>query len=103
MSILDEVLEEEYERSVRLTRLMEVELEALPKGSVRTRRLGSHEYYYLNYRDGDKVKSDYIPASEVDDVRGKVERRREIKAALKEQERSRRQIVRALGRTPDVA
>lgn len=48
------------------------------------------------------MKSDYIPASEVEEVRAKVDRRRELKAALKEQERSRKQIERALGGRPEV-
>ena len=38
---------------------MERELNSLPKGSIRTRKINSHKYYYLNYRDGDKVRSDY--------------------------------------------
>ena len=48
------------------------------------------------------MKSDYVPASDIDDVRRKIERRKELKAALKEQERTRQQIERALGRVPDV-
>lgn len=102
MSVLEDVLEEEYERSVRLSRLMEQELATLPKGSVRTRVIRGRKYYYLNHREGDKVVSDYLPASRVDDVRIQVARRRELKAALKEQERSRKQIERALGRRPYV-
>lgn len=101
MSVLEEVLEEEYGRSMRLSRRIEAEIATLPKGSVRAREIRGREYYYLNYREGDKVKSDYIPASEVGAVRAGVARRKELKAALKEQERSRRQIVRALGRRPD--
>lgn len=98
MSVLEEVLREEHERSVRLSRLMEEELAALPRGSVRARLVNGREYYYLNHREGDRVVSDYVPASEVEALRAKVERRRELKAALREQERSRRQIERALGR-----
>ena len=102
MSVFEEVLEEEFGRSVRLSDHMQAELELLPKGSVRSRKIKGREYYYLNYREGDKVKSDYVPASDIDDVRRKIERRKELKAALKEQERTRQQIERALGRVPDV-
>lgn len=102
MSVLEDVLSEEYARSLRLSRLMEKELTTLPKGSVRVRTIRGREYYYLNHREGDRVKSDYIPASEVEEVRAKVDRRRELKAALKEQERSRKQIERALGGRPEV-
>ena len=102
MSVLEDVLREEYVRSLRLSHLMEKELASLPKGSVRVRMIRGREYYYLNHREGDRVLSDYIPASEVELVRAKVARRRELKAALKEQERSRKQIERALGGRPDV-
>lgn len=102
MSILEEMLKEEYERSLRLSRHIEIELTTLPKGSVRVREIHGREYYYLNHREGSKVKTDYIPASEIDSVRRKIARRKELKAALIEQERSRKQIERALGRRPDV-
>ena len=65
MSVLEEVLEEEYDRSVRMSRRIEAELAVLPKGSVRKREIHGHVYYYLNYREGDKVKSKYIPAADV--------------------------------------
>ncbi|MDM8270210.1 hypothetical protein [Thermophilibacter provencensis] len=102
MSVLEDVLREEYARSLRLGHLMEKELASLPKGSVRVRMIRGREYYYLNHREGDRVLSDYIPASEVEVVRTMVARRKELKAALKEQERSRKQIERALGGRPDV-
>lgn len=102
MSVLEDVLKEEYARSLRMSQLMLEEIASLPKGSVREREIRGRIYFYLNHREGNKVVSDYIPAMEVDAVRAQVARRRELKAALKEQERSRRQIERALGGKPDV-
>ena len=32
----------------------------LPKGTICRKRLGNKDYYYLKYRDGDRVVSDYI-------------------------------------------
>lgn len=102
MTILSEILREEYGRSLRLSRHMEAELEALPKGSVRVRLIRGHEYYYLTYRDGAKVKSDYVPATKLADVRAAIARRKELEAALKDQGRSRAQIERALGKELDI-
>ena len=98
MSVLEDVLEEEYARSSRLLGLMEQEIGLLPKGSIRMRNIKGHEYCYLNYRVGDKVKSDYVPAAEVDELQAKIERRR---AAIREQKQSQKQIIRALGRVPN--
>ena len=102
MSVLEDVLEEEYARSSRLLGLMEQEIGLLPKGSIRMRNIKGHEYCYLNYRVGDKVKSDYVPAADVDELRAKIERRRALTAAIKEQKQSQKQIIRALGRVPNV-
>ena len=103
MSVLEEILREEYDRSMRLSVLIEEELASLPKGSVRVRSIKGHEYYYLNYREGEKVRSDYISQSEVDDVRQKIERRKQLKTALKEQEQMRKQIKRVLGKKVDIS
>ncbi len=103
MSVLEDVLEEEYARSSRLLVLMEQEISSLPKGSIRMRNIKGHEYCYLNYRVGDKVKSDYIPAADVDELRAKIERRKALAAAIREQKQSQKQIIRALGRVPDAA
>lgn len=101
MPVLEGVLEEEYARSSRLLDLMEQEIGLLPKGSIRMRNIKGHEYCYLNYRVGDKVKSDYVPATEVDELRAKIERRRALAAAIKEQKQSQKLIIRALGRVPN--
>lgn len=101
MSVLEGVLEEEYARSSRLLDLMEQEIGLLPTGSIRMRNIKGHEYCYLNYRVGDKVKSDYVPATEVDELRAKIKRRRALAAAIKEQKHSQKLIIRALGRVPN--
>ena len=98
MSVLEEVLLEEYGRSLRVSEALEAELAGLPRGSVRERVIGGRSYYYLQYREGGHVRSDYIPRDAVDGVREQLRLREEDIAALREQERSRRQIERALGR-----
>lgn len=102
MSVLEDVLEEEYARSSRLLDLMEQEIGLLPKGSIRMRNIKGHEYCYLNYRVGDKVKTDYVPAADVNELRAKIERRKALAAAIREQKQSQKQIIRALGRVPNV-
>ena len=102
MSVLEDVLEEEYGRSIHLCHLMERELETLPKGSIRVRKINGHEYYYLNHREGDKVLSDYLRADEAAIISSKVARRKDLVAAIREQKRSQKQIIKALGRVPNI-
>lgn len=98
MSVLEEVLMEEYDRSLRISRAMEAENELLPRGSVRRRMINGRPYFYLQYREGSHVRSEYLKAADADSVARAVARRRENEAALREQAKSRAQIVRALGR-----
>jgi hypothetical protein len=98
MSVIEEVLLEEYGRSERVSSALEAELASLPHGSLRERVVDGRTYYYLQYRDGKHVRSDYVKREDAKRVRGLVARRKEVVAALKEQERSRKQIERALGR-----
>lgn len=102
MSVLEEVLAEEYERSLRVTRALEEELSTLPRGYVRARTVRGQTYYYLQRRDGAHVRSDYVRREDAERVMALVERRKEVAAALREQERARRQIERALGGRPNL-
>lgn len=86
---------------MRLSQAMQEELAGLPKGSIRERKINNRSYYYLNYRDGNKIKSDYVAAADLEHLQAQLARRNELKAALKEQAQSQKQIIRALGRKPD--
>ena len=53
--IIKSVFIDELERNKRLISRYMAELEELPKGSIFLRKIGNHQYYYLNFRDGKKV------------------------------------------------
>ena len=59
------------------------ELSALPKGTISEKMVGEKTYYYLKYRDGKKVVSQYISKKEIENVRALVEKRRHIEAMVK--------------------
>lgn len=98
MSVLEDVLIEEYDRSLRISRALEADNEGLPRGSVRRRLINGREYYYLQYREGSRVRSEYVKPGDLESLERDLARRRENDAALKEQRKSREQIVKALGR-----
>ena len=68
MSVLDEVLKEEYDRLARMKTAMSLEHDALPKGSISKKRIRGCDCYYLQYREGDKIISKYIKKAELDDI-----------------------------------
>lgn len=98
MSVLEEVLLEEYDRALRIKEGILNEQKSLPRGSVQRKVIGGREYYYLMYRDGDKVVSEYIRNSDVELYRQKIEKRRENNQSLKELDKSINQIIKALGK-----
>lgn len=98
VSILEGVLLEEYERSLRTTEALEDAIADLPAGYVRESKRGGRVYYYLQRREGNRVVSKYVPRDRVDDLRSQIERRKSYEEGLKAQKRARRQIEHALGR-----
>lgn len=98
MSVIEQVFEEELDRSIRLRMAMEREMELLPKGSIRKRMIRGNVYYYLTHREGSKVLSDYVRADDVEELSEKIRRRRELKEGIAEQKMNEKRLLRALGR-----
>lgn len=84
MSILDEVLQEEYERLTRMKKRMREEMESLPKGYISKKIIRGHEYYYLQHREGKRIVSSYIKKSEITAFEAQIERRRNLNTSLKD-------------------
>jgi hypothetical protein len=60
------------------------ELRTLPsKGSIAKKKIKGHDYYYLAYRAGDKVKFDYLGKTEPVELKQQIEKRRWILKQLK--------------------
>lgn len=98
MSVIDEVLAEEHARSLRISNALKRELAELPRGSIRKRVIKGRTYYYLQYREGYQVKSDYVRRDEVEALRARLKRRKEVVASLREQQSTRKRIERVLGK-----
>lgn len=62
-----------------LSRLQE-RINSYPKGSLRKRKIGGHDYYYLQYRDGKHVRSRYIRSDEVEGIRLEIEARKDLES-----------------------
>ena len=62
----------------------ERQLDELPKGSVTTKTVGNNVYYYLKYRNGKKVLTDYLgkEVERIAKVRSALEKRRHIEAMI---------------------
>ena len=98
MTVFEETLLNEYYRSLNLSRSIESSVSKLPKGSLQRKMIKGKAYWYLMFREGDKVKSTYVPESEVDDMAVKLKQRKDQLAEIREQKKTRKQIEKALGR-----
>jgi hypothetical protein len=60
------------------------QLDELPKGSVAAKTVGNRVYYYLKYRDGKKVITEYLgkDGDKVEQTRKALEKRRHIEAMV---------------------
>ncbi len=96
MSVLDEVLKEEYDRLIMMRAAMSLEYEALPKGSISKKNIRGCDCYYLQYREGDKVISKYIKKGELNELAAKIEKRRSLKKSLREIDAEMKKIERSI-------
>ena len=98
MSVLEEVLLEEYNRSIRIKKALIAEQNSLPKGSIQIKHIANKDYYYLMYRKNGKVISRYIKSAEFESLSASINKRKENEQALKELNKSIKQIEKALGK-----
>jgi len=97
MSVVIDVIQEEANRLKSLIRMYDEKIAELPRGSISEKARGNRMYCYLAYRDGEKVKFDYIGSRDSENVhklRLRIEqrikyeeRRRESMSNLKQVER----------------
>lgn len=59
MGVIKGVLKEELANSLQMKKDYERELVKLPKGNLIKKSIKGHDYYYLQKRDGDKVRFVY--------------------------------------------
>lgn len=80
--ILTTIAQEKKRIEYMLTKYKE-EQDRLPKGSLSPKAVGERVYYYLKYRDGKKVISQYISKAQVDDICRLIEKRKHIEAMIR--------------------
>jgi hypothetical protein len=82
MSLIIDTIKQERQRIVFMIDKYENMMCGLPKGSLCERHVGKKTYYYLKYRDGVKVISEYVPADRADEVRSGIDKRRHAETML---------------------
>ena len=91
-----DLLQEYKDMQVTLNGL-KLEIETLPKGYIRSREIAGKYYYYLQYREGDTVRSDYLNEEERNTVSEKINKRKDLQCQKAELEKSLRILEQNLG------
>lgn len=87
MKVLISILSESQEYFIDLKKNIQSQLAQLPpKGSVKKRRISGNDYYYLQYRDGSRIKQDYIGKDCPVELNNKIEKRKKLIKVLYETE-----------------
>lgn len=80
-----------YEREIEsLVELFKEEKEIeriireLPRGYISVKVISGHTYNYRQWREGDKIISEYVPEAFVNSIKRKIAIRKENESALKE-------------------
>lgn len=84
MSALDDQLKLELEKLEKEEVEYMSELSDLPKGSLVLKNINGKDYPYLQYRSGDKFISNYIKKPDLDQIKSKLNRKKELEKALKQ-------------------
>lgn len=59
-------------------------VEELPRGYISVKVISGHTYNYRQWREGDKIISEYVPEAFVNSIKRKIAIRKENESALKE-------------------
>ena len=86
MAVLKEMFKEEKDRLLRMKKFYMAKIIDLPKGSIVFKNRGNKKYPYLVYREGEKVKTDYLKSGseEIKEMELKIKKRKKYIKLLRE-------------------
>lgn len=100
MLIIEQVLEEEYWRTVETIRFVSNQLASMPNGTIRRLQKNGREITYFVSQEDNKLVFRPIPSKKVAHTIKKLHYRNTMLNVLANQEKTQKIAVRALGRVP---
>jgi hypothetical protein len=83
-NLVKDIWKEELQRSKEILEIKMKRLTGLPKGSIQQRQRRNSVYYYLFYRDGNKVKSTYLgcDSEKIKQLREQIGQRKSLEESI---------------------
>jgi hypothetical protein len=99
MTIATQIIENELARNERMIKEYDNELLKLPKGKLTIKKINSHSYYYLKYRRGEKVVTEYVGKDNCDlsELNDQLDKRKHIEEMLKQLKNERKELKKLRG------
>lgn len=100
MTIATQIIDRELERNWRMILEYENELSKLPRGKLTIKEINSHSYFYLKFRKGEKVVTEYIGKDncDVSALQEQLKKRKHIEEMLKQLKSERRELEKLGGK-----
>ena len=96
MPPIEELLTKELDRLTARQEALQQELDSLPRGYVSKKEIKGRDYFYLQHREGQNVKSQLIKQGMLESILEKQQRKKQLKQELKENIREQKQVLRLL-------
>lgn len=96
MTETSNILTKQYISLCNERALLSKECEDLPIGSIQQKKIGNGTYFYRQYREGKTVKTVFVAANQFAEVKGNIDRRKEIEKRLREINTEINQLIKAL-------
>ncbi|MFA5893486.1 MAG: hypothetical protein WC903_05995 [Candidatus Margulisiibacteriota bacterium] len=93
--VLKDILKESMDYYLQTEKKIIARLGRLPKGSVKKRKIGGKNYYYLQVRRGPKVVHKYLGKDEPEEIKEKINERMKLIKELKKT----KEMIKILNRT----
>ncbi len=100
MTIVMQIIFQELERNERMIFEYENELSKLPRGKLVIKKINSHSYFYLKFREGEKVVTKYIGKNNCDlsALHELLEKRKHIEEMLRNLKSERKELEKLGGK-----
>ena len=95
MKVIKGILRENINHYRKAKSQLEREIDKLPKGSIKRRKIGGGIYYYLQYRNNEKVIHKYLGKSKPNEIISKIKKRKVLQNKLKKSKEALKLISKA--------